>query len=164
MKRFGFVRVDDRLLHGQVVLGWRDALNPAAFWIADEAVASDPFSAAIYGAAVPDGTRLVVVAPARLAETVEAAEDLDRSVLLVRSLAVLRALCEAGLRPAEANLGGIHARPGSRRLLDYLHLTGEDRAAARWLLDRGVDLFAQDLPSSPRHPLAPLLERMEGGE
>lgn len=142
------VRVDDRLLHGQVALGWRQALDPRAFWIVDDEVAGDPFARSLYEAALPEGTSLRVLREHELAPAW--AELSAGTVLLVRSLAVLRRLCEDGFEPAEVNLGGLHARPGAQRVLDYLFLTEEDRATIRWLLDRGIAVHAQDLPSSRR--------------
>jgi len=155
---FALVRVDDRLLHGQVSLGWRGALEPRSFVIVDDEVASDPLSAALFESAVPDGCRLVVLSAAAFLSG-KGLEGIDpsRSILLLRGLPQLRSLCEGEFLPAEVNLGGIHFREGARRYNDYLFLTDTDLAAAKDLLRRGIPLYVQDLPSAPKRPLADVL-------
>jgi mannose/fructose/N-acetylgalactosamine-specific phosphotransferase system component IIB len=163
MTPFRWVRVDDRLLHGQVALGWRSALDPAGYLIVDDEVASDPFSASLFEAALPEGTRLYVLGvDAFLGEGIPPGCVPGSTILLLRGIMQLRRIVEGGVHPTEVNLGGLHHRPGARRYLDYIFLTKEDRDAARWLLDEGVSLVAQDLPSSPRKPLEDLLAH--GGE
>lgn len=81
----------------------------------------------------------------------------------MRGLPELHRLCEQGFDPPEVNLGGLHHRKGATRLLDYLYMTDEDRVVVRQLRSRGVIVYAQDLPSSPRVSLDELLAR-EGEE
>jgi mannose/fructose/N-acetylgalactosamine-specific phosphotransferase system component IIB len=157
VSRFRLVRVDDRLLHGQVALGWRHALDPKTFWIVDDAAAADPFAVAIFRGALPEGTDLVVHSIRAFLELNGLAEETAGGVLLLRGLADLRRLCDGGFMPEEVNLGGIHEHPGARRVLDYLFLAEEDRAAIRELLARGIRLYAQDLPGSRRRDVAQLL-------
>lgn len=147
------MRVDDRLLHGQVALGWRHALDPRSFWIVDDDVARDPFSAALYEAALPEGTTLRILSSDEFLTSVVDGEVPERTVVLIRGLAELRGLCERGYRPAEVNVGGIHAKPGSQRYLDYLFLTPEEVSHARILIEMRVILTVQDLPSSPRRAM-----------
>ncbi len=154
MTPYRWVRVDDRLLHGQVALGWRPVLDPKSFLIVDDEIAADPIGRTLFEAALPEGTSLFVLGGASfLAAGAPGGCDPARTILLIRGLEPLRRLCDGGFLPAEVNLGGIHHRKGARRYLDYVFLTEEDRAAAESILARGVILFAQDLPSSPRRDL-----------
>jgi mannose/fructose/N-acetylgalactosamine-specific phosphotransferase system component IIB len=155
---YRWVRVDDRLLHGQVALGWRHALDPAAFLIVDDATAGDPFASALFGGAVPEGLELAILDALQFLDPSFERPDPSGTVVLIRGLAELRRLCEGGFTPERVNLGGLHHRQGARRYMDYIYLTEQDVTDARWLLDRGISLFAQDLPSSPQHPVAELLD------
>jgi mannose/fructose/N-acetylgalactosamine-specific phosphotransferase system component IIB len=157
LKQFLFVRIDDRLLHGQVALGWRHRLTPGGFWIVDDDVASDPFAKNLFQAALPEGAKLSILALQDFRPAYEAASDLTTTVLLIRGLRQLRTLCEEGFHPCEVNVGGLHGRPGAKKLLDYLYLTTDEVETVDWLLDRGIKLFAQDLPGSPQHLLQELL-------
>lgn len=158
MTPFRWARVDDRLLHGQVALGWRSVLGPKSFLIVDDAVAGDAFGRLLFEAALPEETKLFVLDTGSfLGAGAPAGCDPAGTVLLVRGLEQLRRLCDGGFLPREVNLGGIHYKKEARRYLDYLFLTDGDRAAAESILAMGVILFAQDLPSSPRRELPDLL-------
>jgi mannose/fructose/N-acetylgalactosamine-specific phosphotransferase system component IIB len=150
--------VDDRLLHGQVALGWRHALDPAAFTIVDEATAADAFASSLFAGALPEGLELAILGRGAFLDPTIARPDPARTILLIRGVAELRSLCEGGFRPDRVNLGGLHHKEGARRYLDYIYLTDRDVTDLRWLLDRGIDLFAQDLPSSPRRAAGELIE------
>jgi mannose/fructose/N-acetylgalactosamine-specific phosphotransferase system component IIB len=158
---FQLFRVDDRLLHGQVAHGWGRALDPAAYLLADDALAVDPEGALLFELAAPPG---VVVAVMSLEQIASGARPADpaRTVLLVRSIGAAAALLDAGV-PGPVDLGGVHARPGAREYLPYLYLDDEDRAVLRRLLAQGHENFAQDLPDNPKHSLAAVLERGGGG-
>ena len=158
MSAYLWVRVDDRLLHGQVALGWRHELDPAAFLIVDDATAADPFASALFHAALPEGLELAVLDTRSFLDPATQRPPEARTVLLIRGIAEARILCEGGFRPESVNLGGLHHRPGARRYLDFIYLTDKDVADARWLLARGIEIFAQDLPSSPRCAAAGLLD------
>jgi mannose/fructose/N-acetylgalactosamine-specific phosphotransferase system component IIB len=142
--------VDDRLLHGQVALGWRHRLDPASFWIADDSVAADPFTQEILRGSLPDGTTLEVRSIEGFLEARGAAPAIEKAVLLVRGLQELDRLVRGGFSPEEVNLGGIHQRPGARRVLDYIFLTDEDTRVLRDLHGRGIRFFAQDVPGAKR--------------
>lgn len=155
---YRWVRIDDRLLHGQVALGWRSALDPESFVIVDDGAASDPFAAVIFEGALPEGTSLSMrTVDAFLASGHRTDWDPERTVLLLRSLDTMERLWDGGFRPRQVNLGGLHARPGARRLLDYLFVTDDDIRVLRRLADEGLGFLIQDLPHAARHPLAGLL-------
>jgi mannose/fructose/N-acetylgalactosamine-specific phosphotransferase system component IIB len=146
------VRVDDRLLHGQVVLGWGQILAPRAYLIADDQAATDPWEREAFASAAPPGVELRVLGLEAFARG--EANDLaaEGTVVLVRGLPQVAALVARGFRPrAGVNLGGLHARGGSREILPYVHLTPGDEQLLASLLAAGVSVYAQDLPGSARY-------------
>ncbi len=150
--RFLLVRVDDRLLHGQVVFAWAQALSPRAYLIADDEVADDEWQReALQSVGSPDASVEVMSLDGFMRRRISLSDPAG-TVVLLRGLQGLKRLAEAGFRPASGvNLGGLHARTGSRALLPYLHLTREDEGILLRLLEAGYPLYAQDLPSSPRY-------------
>lgn len=155
-------RIDQRLIHGQVCLGWVPVLDVERIVVADDAVAADPFERDILGDAAPEGVEAAVLAVGEAAAALaEEGTEGKRTLLLVRSPAVMLSLMEHGLRIPAANVGGLHFREGARRFLDYVFLTPEDVAALLALAARGTRLAAQDLPGSPE---VPLNAKLEAGE
>ena len=148
---FALVRVDDRLLHGQVIFGWGQELAPHEYVIVDDEVAEDPWEReAFLSAAPPDVTvdaQSVVLFLARWRDW----PDPSRTVILLRDVGTLLALADGGFQAAGGiNLGGLHGRADTSEYAPSLHLSAADRDVLLGLLDRGALLFAQDLPSSPR--------------
>lgn len=149
--KFLLVRVDDRLLHGQVVYGWGGPLRPRRYLIVDDRAASDPWEREAYaGSAV--GAPVEVSELDRFARDWRATADAAATIVLLRGLADLQRLWAAGFRPEGAvNLGGIHARVGTRPHLAFIHLTTDEETILGELLAAGCDLFAQELPGSARY-------------
>lgn len=143
-------RVDDRLLHGQVALGWGRRLDPRCYLLADDELARDPESAAFYEVVAPENAAVSITSIEQAIPALAACalrHGAARVVLLVRSLASARRLVELGIA-GPLNLGGLHARSGAHRVLAYIFLTAEDRVDLRALLRGGCDVSAQDLPET----------------
>jgi mannose/fructose/N-acetylgalactosamine-specific phosphotransferase system component IIB len=151
-------RVDDRLVHGQVVLAWAGTLKASRLLVADDSAASAAWERQLMQ--VSAGDLEVQVFP--VAETAERlAAESQRSgaaILLFRSPAAALAAVEAGATLDELNLGGLHHAPGREPVLDYLYLNQDDREALLRLSERGVRLSARDLPSSRALPAVEWLE------
>jgi PTS system mannose-specific IIB component/fructoselysine and glucoselysine-specific PTS system IIB component len=149
-------RVDDRLIHGQVLVAWGMRLRPARIVVADDASAANDWERELLESAAPDiAVRVVPVAEAAAGYAAEAAAA-GGAFLLVRDLATALRLLEAGAAVPGFNLGGIHYAPGRTKVNEYLYLDAADRAAARALMARGVELEAQDVPASRAQPLREL--------
>ncbi len=152
-------RVDDRLVHGQVVIGWGRPLSAERVVLIDDAVAESPWEQDLYRMAAPDGIDVVFATLADAEMSLPAwADDSIRTIVLTGDLATMTALQQA--RPtlvASVNLGGIHHQPGRTEKLRYLYLGPEEQAALTALQAAGATVTAQDLPTSPAVELRDLL-------
>jgi PTS system mannose-specific IIB component/fructoselysine and glucoselysine-specific PTS system IIB component len=143
-------RVDDRLIHGQVVLGWGRPLGVTRIVLVDDQVSASEWEQDLYRMAVsPDIEVLFVTvadAGARLAEWQAGA---GRTMVLTGEIGTMTALHAAapGL-VQQVNLGGVHHRPGRRERLPYLYLTDEELKGLVALEHAGADVTAQDLPTT----------------
>jgi len=137
-------RMDERLVHGQIVVAWRAALGYDAIGVADDFAAAEAFERELLEAADPEG-------PVEVRPVAEAAgwyrETGGRRLVVVRDPAALRNLVRTGAPIREAVLGNLHHREGARRFTDYLYLTREDIGALVETAAAGVRLTAQDVPS-----------------
>ena len=141
-------RIDDRLVHGQVVLVWGQSLSATSLLVADDAVAANPWERELMGTTAED-MEVEVVAIAELPARLEIEKNRrGATILLLRSPAAALAAVEAGAAIDEMNLGGLHFAPGKEKILDYIYLDEEDRLALTALQERGVRLVAQDVPAS----------------
>jgi PTS system mannose-specific IIB component/fructoselysine and glucoselysine-specific PTS system IIB component len=151
-------RVDDRLVHGQVVVGWGRPLNVHRIVLVDDEVRESPWEQELYRMAAPPEIAVEFAGRAEAAQRLaEWDAGKERVLVLVGSVATavaLDALAPGVMR--QLNLGGIHAGPGRRERLRYLCLTDEEHTMLEQLARRGVEVSAQDLPSSHAVPLGGL--------
>lgn len=149
-------RVDDRLIHGQVLVGWGARLHPVRIWVVDDGVATSEWERTLFREAAPGiEVRVADVSEAAAEHAAEAAAP-GAAFLLVRDLATARRLVQAGATVREWNLGGLHYAPGKDKLNDYVYLGPADRDDARALLALGASLIVQDVPASAATPLPAL--------
>lgn len=158
------VRVDDRLIHGQVVVGWAAHLKPALLLVLDDEVAAEAWENELVCSACPDSMRAEVMTveagARRLAAEAAAGSAAPRTLVLLRGTREARQLADYGYVPSELNIGGMHHHAGSRAILPYVYVDAREEADLRELAARGVRLSAQDLPGNRSQDLLPLL----GGE
>jgi len=160
-------RVDERLIHGQVVLGWGSRLRPARYLIVDDALSASDWEQELYLLALPDGVeaRFVDVAEGRRLLRLWQAEGEPPAFLLTRDVATMRELARGGgLADREVVLGGIHHAPGRSRVRPYLYLDDRDRRLLAELVEEGALVTARDLPGAPSAGVQELLGEGEAGE
>lgn len=149
-------RIDDRLIHGQVVVAWGQRMNPRRMWVVDDASAANAWESELLASSAPGvEVRVMGVAEAAHGHAAEAALE-GGAFLLVRDLATALALVEAGAHVTAFNVGGLHYAPGKDKVHEYVYLDGADRSAARSLLARGIALSVQDVPASRAQALETL--------
>ncbi len=147
-------RIDDRLIHGQVVVGWGQPLHVGFIVLVDDAVRASPWEQDLYRMGVPSDVEVV------FASTEEALERLPKweqdprvGILLVGDIGTLVALSANSYQVKRINLGGIHHRPGRSQRLRYVYLSDAEVEELRRLAARGVEITAQDVPTARAVPL-----------
>ncbi len=141
-------RIDDRLIHGQVLVAWGGRLAPERIWVVDDGVAASSWERELFQDAAPGiDVRVSSLGEAAAIHASEAAAA-GGAFLIVRDLATARRLTEAGAVVEDWNIGGLHYAPGKDKVNDYVYLDAADREAARALLRAGAGLIVQDVPAS----------------
>lgn len=142
-------RIDDRLIHGQVVLGWVPVVKPDRIVVACNRVAASDWERRFYASCVPPEVRTSFFSVDEAAQQI-ASEPFHQEQLLVlfESAEDVWKLVNAGIELKEVNVGGLHYREGSIELLPFVFVTPEERTYLRELVKRGITLSAQDVPSN----------------
>lgn len=154
-------RIDDRLIHGQVVEGWVNYLKATWVLVADDAVAANPVQRSIMEISVPEGLRVFIGTVAEVCGKLRTPElAKGRAILLFsRPRDVVRFL-EHGEACERLNIGGMRFVPGKRKVLDVLAVDDVDLEALREVLRRGIRVEVQTVPTEKPKPLEKLLEGM----
>ena len=152
-------RIDERLLHGQVIVGWGMRLHLDYYVIVDDDVAANEWESDLYAAGLPAGVDADFVS---VKDAVARFEEFDarpgRGALLTRIPGPMRELAEAGLLDGRrVNVGGLHAGQERRRVLPYVHLASRDVADLEAIAERSGRLTARDLPAAREVSLEALI-------
>ena len=146
-----FVRVDDRLIHGQVVLGWGRVLKPDRYVIIDDEVAETDWESELFMDAAPEGANVsILTVDEALKRFEEGIFDSERVFVLVKTPGTLLELVEKGFKVDKINIGGLHYSEGRERLTENIYLSKVDREALRELAKKGIKLEARALPESEK--------------
>jgi PTS system mannose-specific IIB component/fructoselysine and glucoselysine-specific PTS system IIB component len=149
------VRLDDRLIHGQVVVGWGQPLACGFIVLVDDEVRDSDWEQDLYRMGVPPHIEVLFTSVNEAGERFPVWEtDARVGIVLVGDLDTAVALCERCPGVRRLNVGGVHHRPGRAERLRYVYLTDEETAKLRALAARGVDVSAQDVPTAAPVPLA----------
>lgn len=151
-------RVDDRLVHGQVVVGWGQPLDLGFIVLVDDTVASNDWERDLYAMGTPPEMTLFVET---FASAVERFAELDArpdaGMLLTADIGTMERLTSSLSGIRAVNIGGLHHRGGRTPRLPYVFLSSEDEAGLAAMAGRGVRVTAQDLPGADEVPLENLL-------
>jgi mannose/fructose/N-acetylgalactosamine-specific phosphotransferase system component IIB len=151
-------RLDERLIHGQVVVAWGEYLKPDRIVIFNNQIASSPWERELYMCCVPPDFQASVYnleeASQKLSNGVF---DREKVIALVDNPADISELHKRGIQIPEVNLGGMHYSQGREQILPYLYLSKEDKDIFRKLMQQGVEFFCQDVPTAEKKDLKELL-------
>ncbi|MEP6589811.1 MAG: PTS sugar transporter subunit IIB [Gemmatimonadota bacterium] len=144
-------RVDDRLVHGQVVIGWGRPLAARFIVLVDDGVRASAWEQDLYRMAVPEGIEIVFAsAEEAIAALPTWDADVRPGILLTGDLATMAVLHAAAPTIVQRiNLGGIHHRADRHERLRYLYLSDAEETLLARLQASGAEVIAQDLPTTP---------------
>jgi len=153
------VRIDDRLIHGQVVIGWAGHLNTKRIILCDASVAGNDWEKELYLSSVPEQIEAYVMTTAQTIKYInEHNDDLNSTMILVNSPLVIEDLIRNGIQIDKVNVGGIHFKEGRKKLLNYLYLNEDEINSFKRCIDHGVQFDCQDIPLCKRTPLSKLIQ------
>jgi len=148
-------RIDDRLIHGQVVVGWGQPLDCTFIVLVDDEVRNSDWEQDLYKMGVPPHIEIIFASVSEAAERLPGWESDTRvGILLVPDIDTAAALAGQSDRVKRLNVGGIHHRTGRTERLRFVYLTEDERAKLRQLAASGVEVTAQDVPTARAIPLA----------
>lgn len=151
-------RIDDRLIHGQVVVGWGQPLELRFIVLVDDDVAASEWEQELYRMGVPPEMEVsfcdVTSAGAVIARY---ALDPRMGIVLVGDIGTMQRLVTANSAIRTVNIGGVHHSPGRTPRLRYVFLTPEEENGLRSIAAGGIEVTAQDVPGARPVPLEELL-------
>jgi mannose/fructose/N-acetylgalactosamine-specific phosphotransferase system component IIB len=151
-------RIDDRLIHGQVVVGWGQPLDIRFIVLVDDEVAASEWEQELYRMGTPPEMDVYFHAVAEAPRVLDGYRADERAGILLTGnvQSMLRLVETAGVR--EVNVGGLHHRADRKPRLRYVFLSGEEEQVLREMATHGAVVTAQDVPATHPVELNELLE------
>lgn len=145
------VRIDDRLIHGQVVLSWSRYVGANLILVADDKVAKDMIRKTLLQAVAPQGMRVDVLPVEDAAEKIKSGGYDRYNVLMLFTTpeSVLR-FVESGISVKSVNIGGISYRSGKKMVTKSVAVDSDDIAALKKLGELGIELEVRVLPEDSK--------------
>jgi mannose/fructose/N-acetylgalactosamine-specific phosphotransferase system component IIB len=151
-------RIDDRLIHGQVVVGWGQPLGLRFIVLVDDDVAASEWEQELYRMGVPPDVEVYFHPVEEMAAAMAHYErDVRPGLLLVGGVDTMRRLVEVAPSIRTVNLGGVHHAEGRVQRMRYVFLTPDEEVTLRALEAQGLVITAQDVPASRPVALADVL-------
>ncbi len=150
------VRIDNRLIHGQVTVAWTRRLGVRRLLVCNDDVAADELQRML----LPQAARGLPTEVCTVAETLGKAAGPDLMIVAKDPEDAFR-LVEGGLRPEIVNVGNVAPRPGTAysMVTRSIAVTADEADAYRKLAAAGVPLVTQLMPHDKPAEFVPLLDR-----
>ena len=155
------VRVDERLLHGQVAIGWTSNSGANTILVANDEAQKDQVKAMALNLAKPTGVKLYIRGVEESGEIVEkfAAAKKAQVLVLVRTIQdALKLIKGANGTIQELNVGGLKYEQGKRKLNDYVAVSDQDISDLKAIQKMGAELDFRMLPRDKKISLSDLLK------
>jgi mannose/fructose/N-acetylgalactosamine-specific phosphotransferase system component IIB len=145
-------RIDDRLIHGQVVLGWAKQLKSKCLLLCDDEIATSSWEKELYLTCVCDDLKAMVLNAKETSEYILSGdENIKKTIVLVKSPKVVFRLIENGFRPDTINIGGLHYMGEREEYLPYIYMDQTEIDDFTNLLNQNISIYCQDVPTGKKY-------------
>ena len=154
------IRIDDRLIHGQILVGWCGHLHIKKFVISDDEIANNEWKKNFITLNAESDSDIEVLTAENTCQYItENINNEKITMILVRSPHQIKKMADIGLPLKIINVGGIHYREGRNEYLLYLFLDDEEVRLFKDLIKQGFVFECQDLPTNPKYNLEKILDK-----
>lgn len=158
------VRVDNRLVHGQILSAWMPALDADGLLVADDEAAGNSLVQSAMAIALPPEVELEVVPTADARRAIEKLPSGRRVIVLVRDVADAVRLVESGAPVQRLNLGNVHFTRGRAPVSQAVYLSPDEVQVLKKIEAAGVEVELRTLPRDPSVPLGEVSRRVAEGQ
>ena len=147
-------RVDERLVHGQIMTSWAKHLQLKRIIIVDDQVAKDDFMMTVLSMSAPAGIAIEIFSVDDAANKIATDTSSEKTLLLFKKISAALKLTQVlkGTPSActELNIGNIGSVPGRMQVTKNVFLSSEEKNQIKQLQSMGVNVFLQMLYTDPR--------------
>ena len=159
MRNIVLARVDERLIHGQVMTSWLKLTSANVILVIDTASATNAFLKRILFAAAPKDVELLVMTEAEAAAYLKEDSPSGEKVLVLAKVPKpFLEMVDSGVALPELVLGNMGGAPGRKRFNRSISASAEEIQCFKDLVDRGVYVYCQMVPSDSKEDVRKIMK------
>jgi PTS system mannose-specific IIB component len=150
MGQIVLARIDDRLVHGQVMTSWLNFLSANTIIVVDDATALDPLMNMVLKNVAPSNINLEILTfeqgVVRLKEDING----EKIILLVKIPQTMENLINAGVNIKSVNVGGMAVKPGRKTIYKWLAASEEEKECINRIINQDISVSIQIIAEDKR--------------
>ncbi|QIQ21697.1 PTS sugar transporter subunit IIB [Zophobihabitans entericus] len=165
MKNIKLVRVDFRLIHGQVITKWKNIIAANQIIIVDDKLAKDPFLSDIYVMAAPPDVAVHVLPEDDFVAKVQQGTFDDGSsnvLILFKSIGNVRRIVEKGVPFSELQIGGLGGGENRKTVVTGVSIDTNDLEDLKFMQSKNVNVHFQVTPEEAKVGLDKAISKLGG--
>ena len=152
------VRLDERLIHGQVATQWNSTLGANLILVANDDVAGNKMRQNLMNMAAPTGVATRFFSLQKTIDVIHKASPKQHIFLVAENPSDVLTLVKGGVPIRKVNIGNMHMSEGKRQVATSVAVDDADVAAFKELQDLGVELEIRRVPSTPAEDINKLFQ------
>ena len=150
-------RIDERLVHGQIITSWSKTLGITKILVIDDDVAKDPFMSQVITLSAQQGMNIVILEAKKATEVLQNDQTSTSTMLLFKNPKAILEMAEAGFVLPEINLGNLGSSPNRKRISKNVNLSPEEEEIVKKIIAFGSKIYLQMLPGDQKIDLSSVL-------
>lgn len=150
-------RIDDRLIHGQVITTWVKNYDIEQVLIINDKVANDKVQQSVLTMSAPPGLKVLVFGIQKFIDILKKTPIKKRTMLLFTNSIDVKSLIDGGLEIEKLNVGGMRMQDGRHQLTRAVAVTPEEEQAFKDIIARNIAVEIQMVPKDQVVELKTLL-------
>ncbi len=144
--KINLCRVDERLIHGQVMTAWVKKHWIKKIILIDDELASDDFMKEVLSLSAPSGVKVEVRSVEDALQTINGSDSDESTLLLFKEIKFAYELYKVGYDLKELNIGNVGSSPIRKAITNQVYLSEAEKDMCRQLNEKGVYVYIQKLP------------------
>lgn len=151
MEGITHIRIDDRLIHGQVATMWTNELGATRIMVINDEVANNDMQKSLLRMAAPPNVSTSIITKETAVKNISDGKYRGQKVfIVVKSPLDILYLLNNGLDIKEINVGNMSAKSNTEVVKTTISVTKEEKEAFKKLIERGVEVTAIMTPGAPK--------------
>ena len=140
-------RVDNRLIHGQIVQGWLPSLDVSEVLVVSPGAGKKEFVKKMLRLSLPSGYKLSILGPKEAKKYSE--ESPEKLFIIIEDIANLFEMLKEGFCPNVITLGNTQFKEGKKQYSQGVFLTdGEAEELKKIEIEKHISIEIRSLPTS----------------